>query len=97
MRVERELLAAARMSPDPDDYRRRFPEDTEVVDAVFGERVGTPTESHRIGKQADPDADPTLSYVVVKAGGMVESLRERIMSDWTLRSRQGQSFRIVTS
>ena len=55
LRIERELRGAGGVPPTPEEYRRRFPADTAVVDAVFGQAP----------PRATPDTDRNLLFAVI--------------------------------
>jgi serine/threonine protein kinase len=80
--LEVELRWRAGEKPDPDDYRRRFPDQATLVAAVFWETALRPSDrndqllpstvTHRPGP-APATGDLTLSYVVIGAGRAVEA------------------------
>jgi WD40 repeat protein len=63
LRVEDELRRGRGAPADPEEYRRRFPEDVAVVDAVFG-TAPHPAPAAR-GRPARADADRNLLFGVL--------------------------------
>jgi WD40 repeat protein/tetratricopeptide (TPR) repeat protein len=89
LRVERELLERSGIPADPEDYRRRFPASSALIDAVFGTKAATPP-------MGDAPTDPTVTSPVAAGeeaegdGPAARGTRVRYFGDYELRRELGR-------
>jgi hypothetical protein len=77
VRVEAELRGAEGEAPTPNEYRARFPEHAELIDAALtADRAtpGAPSSSERPAIVSEIDGDATLAYSVTRGDGRLGPL-----------------------
>src|SRR5262249_54458929 len=74
LRVECQLLGRTGEGPTPEEYRRRFPGEEEVVDAVFAARSGGPADDE--GTTGDAPAAWPLAEVLGSRIGAYKLLQK---------------------